>query len=265
MSALTVIGAAGRMGRRILSCALEEKDWKIVGAVDHAGSSFIGQDAGELAGDGTIHVPVVSDLEAVIEQTDVMIDFSQIESSLNTLELAKKHKKALVIGTTGFSDQEKQKFVDAGKEIPVLLAPNMSVGVNLLFELAAEVARKLGDDYDIEVFDAHHRFKKDAPSGTAEKLLDVIVEARGLDRKKDVYYGRHGKTAERKGNEIAVHAMRAGDIVGDHTVTFCTLGERVELTHRAHSRDTFAKGSLRAARFLVKQKPGFYTMQEVLK
>ncbi len=233
--------------------------------MDHAGSPFIGQDAGELAGDGKIHVPVISDLEAVIAETDVIIDFSQIESTLNTVEIARQNNTAVVIGTTGFSDEQKAKIQAASKEIPILLAPNMSVGVNLLFELAAQVAKKLGDDYDIEVFDAHHRFKKDAPSGTAEKLLDVLVEARGLDRKKDVYYGRQGKTAERKGNEIAVHAMRAGDIVGDHTVTFCTLGERVELTHRAHSRDTFAKGSLRAARFLVKQKPGSYTMQEVLK
>lgn len=265
MTSLTIVGAAGRMGRRILACALEEKIWKIVGAVDHAGSPLIGKDAGEVIGDGTLHVPFISELEPVIKSTDVIIDFSQMESSLNTLKIAKKHKKALVVGTTGFSDKEKQEFVHAGKEIPVLLAPNMSVGVNLLFELAAEVARKLGAEYDIEIVEAHHRFKKDAPSGTAERLVDVIAQARGLDRKKDVFYGRHGKTAERKGGEIAVHALRAGDIVGEHTVTFCALGERIELTHRAHSRDTFAKGALRAARFLAKQKPGFYTMQEVLK
>lgn len=265
MIALTVVGAAGRMGRRILTCALAEKDWKIVGAVDHEGSPHIGQDAGELIGEGIIHVPVNSELGAVIQNSDVIIDFSQPQASLHTLTLAKKFKKALVVGTTGFSDSQKEEFKKAGETIPILLAPNMSVGVNLLFELAAQVAGKLGDDYDIEIVEAHHRFKKDAPSGTAQRLIDVMVEARGLNRKKDVVHGHQGKTAERKGNEIAVHAVRAGDIVGDHTVTFCTAGERLELTHRAHSRDTFAKGSLRAARFLAKKKPGFYTMQEVLK
>lgn len=265
MNSLVVCGAAGRMGRRIIACAVAEKKWKLVGAIDVEGSSFIGQDAGELSGETNLGVPIAYDLESVLYDAEVIIDFSQPEATLKTLEMAAKHKKSVVIGTTGFTGEQKKTIEKISKEIPVLLAPNMSVGVNMLFEIAAEVAGKLGPEYDVEIVEAHHRFKKDAPSGTAERLADVIAEARGLDRKKGVIYGRHGDTAERESDEIAVHALRAGDIVGDHTVTFCTMGERIELTHRAHSRDTFAKGALRAAAFLVKQKPGCYSMQEVLK
>jgi len=264
MISLVVCGAAGRMGRRIISRAIAEKDWKIVGAVDQANSPFLGEDAGALAGEGNLGIALTNDKETVFQQADVIIDFSQPEATLESLELAKKCKKALVVGTTGFTDKQKETFSAAASEIPVLMAPNMSVGVNLLFELASEAASKLGPEYDIEIVEAHHRHKKDAPSGTAEKLADLLAEARGLDRKKGVIYGRHGNSAERKGDEIVVHALRAGDIVGDHTVTFCAPGERIELTHRAHSRDTFANGALSAARFLTAQKPGLYSMHEVL-
>lgn len=265
MISIVVCGAAGRMGKRIIACALAEKEMKVVGAIEHPASPALGKDAGETAGEGTLGVKISSNLEEVLKKADAVIDFSQPEATLQNVQTAAKLKKAVVIGTTGFSDEQREKIAALAKQIPVVLSSNMSIGVNLLFEIVGEVARKLGSDYDIEIVEAHHRFKKDAPSGTAKTLAEVIAAATGRSIAKDAVYGRKGAAAERKPNEIGIHAVRAGDIVGDHTVTFCTLGERVEISHRAHSRDTFAKGALRAARFVAKQKPGLYSMQEVLK
>jgi len=264
MTSLVVCGAAGRMGKRIIACALQDKEFKIVGAVESTDSPAIGKDAGEEAGEATLHVPILSRVEEVLSHTDVVIDFTQPSSSLKNAQITAQFKKAMVIGTTGFSEAQKKELKALSKTIPIMLSPNMSVGVNVLFELVGEVARKLGSDYDIEIVEAHHRLKKDAPSGTALRLGEAVAAATGRQFAKDAVYGRKGE-ALRKANEIGIFAVRAGDIVGDHTVTFATQGERLELTHRAHSRDTFAKGALRAARFVAKQKPGWYSMQEVLK
>lgn len=265
MTSIVVCGAAGRMGKRILACAMAEKEIKIVGAVEAASSPFVGKDAGEVAGEGTLDVPILSSLEEALSGADVVIDFTMPEVTLKNIETAAKQKKAMVIGTTGFSETQKKEIAAQARHIPVVLSPNMSVGVNLLFDIVGEVARRLGEEYDIEIVEAHHRFKKDAPSGTARRLAEAIAESTGRNLAKDAVYGRKGDSAVRKPHEIGIHAVRAGDIVGDHTVTFCALGERVEISHRAHSRDTFAKGALRAARFVAKQKPGLYSMQEVLK
>lgn len=265
MIPIIVCGAAGRMGRRIIACAMADPEFKIVGAVELPQSPHLGKDAGEVAGEGTLSLKITANLAEVLPKGDAVIDFTHPASTLSNLKTAAEHKKAMVIGTTGLSDAQKKEVENLARQVPVVLSPNMSVGVNLLFEIVGEVARKLGSDYDIEIVEAHHRFKKDAPSGTAKRLAEIIAEATGRSLAKDAVYGRKGDSTERKKNEIGIHAVRAGDIVGDHTVTFCTLGERVEISHRAHSRDTFAKGALRAVRFIVGQKPGLYNMQGVLK
>jgi 4-hydroxy-tetrahydrodipicolinate reductase len=199
-----------------------------------------------------------------IEKSDVIIDFSSPEASLRLLRAAKDHKRPVVIGTTGFHSEHENEIQKLAKGLPCVRAPNMSVGVNLLFKLVEEAAKVLGEAYDVEVIEAHHRLKKDAPRGTARGIVEILAKALGRNIEKDVVSGRQGIIGERKSHEIGVFAVRAGDIIGDHTILFAGQGERLELIHRAHSREPFAQGALRAARFVMRAKPGFYTMQDVL-
>ena len=261
MIRIAINGAGGRMGGRLVDLASQEKDMAVVAALEQPGHNALGRDAGELAGCGSLGVELACEWTA---PTDVLIDFTSPEGTLLRLAEAVETGVAVVIGTTGLNDEQKAKIAEAAQKIPVLFAPNMSVGVNLLFRLVGEVAAALGEDYDIEIVEAHHRFKKDAPSGTALHLAEKIVEATGHSMADDVVHGREGIVGARGPKEIGMHAVRAGDIVGDHTVIYSTLGERIELTHRAHTRDTFVRGALRCARFLADKPPGLYSMANVL-
>ncbi len=264
---VAILGCSGRMGRNLIQAAVEHENITLVGGSVRASSSFIDFDLGELAGIGTIGLKSVTDIND-LSAADVLIDFTSIEATLNNLQWCQQHKKALVVGTTGFSDQQVQLIEQAGKNIAVILAPNTSVGVNLMFKLLEITAKAIGDYTDIEIFEAHHRFKKDAPSGTAMKMGQVIAETLGRDLKKCAVYGREGLLddglAERKQDTIGFATVRAGDIVGEHTVFFADLGERLEITHKASSRMTFASGAMRAAIWLAEAKSGYYTMQDVL-
>jgi 4-hydroxy-tetrahydrodipicolinate reductase len=259
-----VCGAAGRMGGRIVALMQGTGDLVLAGAVERTGHPAVGKDVGEVAGIGAIGVPAVDDLRAVIGRGQAVIDFTAPEAAMLNLGIAAQARVPMVIGTTGLSAADLSRARGLTATIPCVLAPNMSVGVNVLFRVLADVASSLGSEYDVEVFEAHHRFKKDAPSGTALRMAQVIASALGRDLEQVGTYGRRGLVGERRRDEIAIHALRAGDVVGEHTVVFGGLGERVEVTHRAHSRDTFAMGALRAVRWVVDQPPGLYDMQDVL-
>jgi len=263
MIRIVVNGATGRMGRAIIALAGEDPDVQIVGAIEADGHPDLGKDAGAAAGISPLDLPITSDLAEKIADADVVIDFSERNSALTCVDIACRSGRALVIGTTGFADEEISRVKKAAEKVPVVLSPNMSIGVNVLFKIAEEVARKL-KCYDVEIIEIHHNKKKDSPSGTARRLGRIVAAATGRDISRDAVYGREGLVGERKPNEIGLHGVRAGDIVGEHTVIFAGPGERVELTHRAHSRNTFASGALRAARFAAASPPGFYTMADVL-
>lgn len=259
---IVVCGALGRMGRRILEIALQDKEVEVVGGVEHP-DCISSLDLGEALGKKELKgKPLTSRLEELLPYTDVVIEFSgNPTAAVGHTKLTTLEKKAIVIGTTGFTQQEIEEIKEASKEAPVLLSPNMSLGVNLLFKLVEIAAKVLKDkNFDTEIVEIHHRFKKDAPSGTALKLAQILSEV--LDRK-NLVYGRHGE-APRRDEEIGVMALRGGDVVGDHTVFFLGFGERLELTHRASSRDTFAKGAVEAAKWIKGKEPGFYTMFDVL-
>lgn len=264
MIKLTVCGAAGRMGSRIIALSKEYEDLKVVGAIEASGNPKIGVDAGLVAGVGNLDVPITDDLEKVISYTDIVINFTNPEATLEHLAVVKKNKKSIVIGTTGFSNDQVKIIQESAKEIPIVFSPNMSIGVNLLFKILADIARVLGDDYDIEIVEAHHRMKKDAPSGTAIKMAKVIAEALGRNLDEVAVYARKGIIGERTKKEIGIQTVRAGDIVGEHTVLFGGLGERIEITHKASSRDTFARGALKAAKWLYGKSAGLYDMGDVL-
>ena len=264
MIRLAVSGAAGRMGVRILTLAAADKAFRIAGALEHSGSPHIGRDAAEILGLKPLGVPLQANPEAVFSGADVVIDFSHHSVVQNHLKAAVKTKTAYVLGTTGLMPAHLKALKAASRKIPIVQAPNMSIGVNLLFKLCEMAAKTLDEGYDIEIYEAHHRMKKDAPSGTAVKLLEVLAEARGRSPKRDAVYGREGEVGARRRGEIGVLALRGGDVVGDHTVFFYGDGERIELTHRASSRDAFAQGALRAAKFIVRRKNGLYDMQQVL-
>jgi 4-hydroxy-tetrahydrodipicolinate reductase len=259
-----VAGAGGRMGGRLISLITESKSLQLAGAVEKTGHPAIGRDAGEVAGGNRQGIPITDDLSVLAEKADVLIEFTAPEATLAHLDVMAAQKKAMVIGTTGLSAAQVSELKTKAKGIPCLFAPNMSVGVNLMLNVVAEMARRLGDDYDVEVLEAHHRLKKDAPSGTALKIAQVLAEATGKDLNQVAAYGRKGMIGERKRGEIGMQVIRAGDIIGDHTVMFGGMGERLEVTHRASSRDTFAAGALRAAEWIVKQPAGLYDMQDVL-
>jgi 4-hydroxy-tetrahydrodipicolinate reductase len=230
----------------------------------HKTSPAVGQDAGAVAGLESLGVTVADSLDSVIDQGDVIIDFTISEASLKHSRIAASHKKPIVIGTTGLAREELDEIRQLAKDFPCVLAPNMSVGINLLYKLVDTAAKVLGDDYDVEIVEAHHRMKKDAPSGTALQLGRVIAASLGRDFNEVGLFERHGFIGERSKKEIGIQTLRAGDIVGEHTVLFGGIGERIEIVHKASSRDTFAKGAVRAALWIVEQPAGFYDMQDVL-
>jgi 4-hydroxy-tetrahydrodipicolinate reductase len=264
MVRVAVTGAAGRMGRVLIEACQQAEGVELGAAVERPGSSVIGVDAGELAGVGRNGVTVVDDLVAVTGDFDVLIDFTRPEVTLANLAVCAQAGRKMVIGTTGFDDAQKGELRAAAERIAIVFAPNMSVGVNLCLKLLDMAARVLGDEVDIEIIEAHHRHKVDAPSGTALAMGETVAAALGRDLKECAVYGRQGHTGERDRRTIGFETIRAGDIVGDHTVLFAALGERVEITHKASSRMTFAKGAVRAAQWLSGQPSGLFDMQDVL-
>ena len=260
---IAVVGACGRMGRMLIESVLKDGQATLASAIDQPGTPAIGKGAGELVG-MPCGVAVSSDVEAGIARADCLIDFTRPEGTLKHLEICRRHKVAIVIGTTGFDDAGKAAIVAAAREIPVVFSPNMSVGVNVVFKLLDTASRILSEGYDIEIVEAHHRHKIDAPSGTALGMGEVVARALGRDLKQCAVYGREGVTGERDPSTIGFATVRGGDIVGDHTVMYCGTGERVEISHKAGSRMPYAQGSLRAARFLAGRTSGLFDMQDVL-
>ena len=258
-----VVGAGGRMGRMLIEAALKDEQLTLGAAFDVAGSPAVGKTAGELVG-MACDVVVSDDLGSGLQAIDCLVDFTRPEGTLKHLELCRKAGVAMVIGTTGFEAEGKAAIAAAAVDVPVVFAPNMAVGVNLVFKLLDTAARILNQGYDIEVVEAHHRMKIDSPSGTALRMGEVVAAALGRDLKDCAVYGREGVTGERDPSTIGFATVRGGDIVGDHTVMFCGIGERVEITHKASSRMPYALGSMRAARFLAGRKSGLFDMQDVL-
>ncbi len=258
MIKVIVSGAMGRMGKMIGGLVQAAEDMELVAGIERkevvdSVKTWNGTD-----------IPLYASLEDAIDKGDVVIEFTNPTTTIEHVRIAKVHKKPMVIGTTGLTDDEKKIIEDAAVDIPIVLSPNMSQGVNILFKLVEEVARILGQEYDVEIVEMHHHHKKDAPSGTAKRLGEIIAGVWGKGLDEVGVYGRSGFVGERKKGELGILAVRAGDIVGDHTVIFAGPGERLELTHRAHSREAFANGALIAARFVVGQKPGLYSTKEVL-
>jgi 4-hydroxy-tetrahydrodipicolinate reductase len=238
---------------------------RVAGALEHPESPVLGRDAGEIAGIGTLQVPLVATLDELADcGADVMIDFTAPSATLAHVEWAAANNIAMVIGTTGLSPDDRRRLAAAAAKIPLVFAPNMSVGVNVLFKIVAEVAAILGDDFDVEILEAHHNQKKDAPSGTAVRLGEIVAQVLGRDYEKEAVFTRQGFVGARSRKEIGMQTLRAGDIVGEHLVMFGGMGERLEIIHRAHSRDNFAAGAVRAALWLEERGPGLYDMQDVL-
>lgn len=264
MIRIAVVGASGRMGLCLIKAAALASHTELSVAVSRPGSTALGKDAGELAGISAVGVKVVADLAAVVDQFDVLIDFTRPDASMDFIEICRQAGKKIVIGTTGYSDAQKALITQAAKDVAIVMAPNMSVGVNLSLKLLEMTAKVMGDSTDIEVIEAHHRHKIDAPSGTALRMGEVIANTLGRDLKDCAVYGREGITGERDRKTIGFSTIRAGDIVGEHTVMFADDGERVEITHKASSRMTFANGAVRAAVWLQDKQTGLFDMQDVL-
>ncbi len=264
MTKVIVAGAAGRMGQRIGLMVNGNPQLTYAGAFEVAGSEAIGKDAGEVGGWGKNGVIIKEGLESVIGEGDVIIDFTFHEATMTFAKMAAEHGKAMVIGTTGLSPENLEELAQLSESFPCVQAPNMAVGVNVLFKLAAKTAAVLGDDYDIEIVESHHNKKKDAPSGTALKLAEMAAEGVNRDLGEVGVYERYGMIGERTAKEIGIQTVRAGDIVGEHTIYFAGQGERIEITHRAHSRDNFAKGAAVAAVWVAGKPNGMYSMFDVL-
>lgn len=261
MVKIAVNGACGRMGARIAALVFEDPELELIAALERQGHLSLGKDAGAVAGCGETGIKIATVLNA---HADVLIDFSSPESTVAIAEVCAKKGIALVVGTTGLNPQQHEKIQQFSGKIPCLVSPNMSVGVNVMFNLVAQVSKMAGKEFDIEIIETHHRFKKDSPSGTALRLAEKICEATDRKMDKDIVYGRSGIAGERPMNQIGIHAVRSGDVIGDHTVVFGSLGERIEITHKAHTRDTFARGAIRAAKFIAQKPPGMYSMSDVL-
>jgi len=264
MTRIAITGAAGRMGRSLIEAVHNTDGLELTVALEHPDSTLLGSDAGELVGLGRLGVVLGADLAAASDMFDVLIDFTRPEPTLANLAICRSAGRRMVIGTTGFSEAQKLEIAAAANDIGVVFAPNMSVGVNLCLKLLDMAARVLGDEVDIEVIEAHHRHKVDAPSGTALRMGEVVAAALGRELASCAVYGREGHTGERDRRTIGFETIRAGDIVGDHTVLFAGEGERVEITHKASSRMTFANGAVRAAGWLMAQNTGLFDMQDVL-
>ena len=261
---IAIAGAAGRMGKALIEATQKNSDASLAGAIVRPTSTLVGVDAGEFGGVGKLDVKIVGDIEQTIQNFDVLIDFSSPAATLANVKICAAHNKPIVVGTTGFSDSEKAELLSYQTQIPVLLSANFSTGVNLCFKLLDMAARVLGDEYDVEVYEAHHRHKVDSPSGTAVRMGEVLANALERDLKQVAVYGREGQIGPRPRDTIGFATVRGGDVVGDHTVMFMADGERVEITHKASSRLAFANGAVRAAVWLKKQKTGLFDMQDVL-
>ncbi|HDP26477.1 MAG TPA: 4-hydroxy-tetrahydrodipicolinate reductase [Deltaproteobacteria bacterium] len=264
MIAVGVVGVAGRMGSLIARGVIEADDLSLRGGLEMLGHPWIGKDMGVSLGLAEQGILVTSDREEAFVDSDVIIDFSLPQVTLATAAYAKNRKKALITGTTGFTEEELQRITEDASFVPIVLAPNMSIGVNVMFKVVEELAGLLGEVYDAEVVETHHRLKKDAPSGTAKGLALAIARGRGCDLSEKARYERHGFIGQRPSGEIGIQCLRAGDIVGDHTVLFAGNNERIEITHRAHTRQNFVQGALRAARWVMGRQPALYTMMDVL-
>ncbi|RLJ63539.1 4-hydroxy-tetrahydrodipicolinate reductase [Sulfurisoma sediminicola] len=258
-----IAGAGGRMGRTLIEVVLAADDARLAAALEQPGNPLLGKDAGELVGQ-PCGVAIGADVEAALAQADCLVDFTRPEGTLEHLAVCRKRGVHMVIGTTGFTTEQKLTIQDASRDIPIVFAPNMAVGVNAVFKLLDVAARILNEGYDVEVIEAHHRHKVDAPSGTALRMGEVVAAALGRDLAECAVYGREGHTGERPAAQIGFATVRGGDIVGDHTVLFAGTGERVEISHKAASRMPYALGSLRAARFMRGRAKGLYDMQDVL-
>ncbi len=260
---VVIAGCSGRMGHALLECVFADKDLVLHGALDRSGNPQLGRDAGEQQGKIT-GVKVTDNIDEALINADILVDFTRPEASLMHLAACQKHNVKMIIGTTGFSAEQKLLIEAASKNIAIVFAPNTSVGVSLLINLVQSAAKVLNEGFDIEIIEAHHRFKVDAPSGTALRLGEAAASALGRNLEECAVYGREGVTGERDPSTIGFATVRGGDVVGDHTVLFAGLGERVELTHKASSRATFASGALRAAKFLIGKQTGLFDMQDVL-
>jgi 4-hydroxy-tetrahydrodipicolinate reductase len=264
MIKIAVNGAAGRMGGRIITAIRDTEGLELAGALEMAGHPALGQDAGLLAGCGALGVAITDSHETALENAGVLIDFTFPEVSLKNLEVCARLGKRIVIGSTGFTPEQRSKVEDFALKVPVVLAPNMSVGVNACFKILKEAARILGEGFDVEIVELHHNQKKDSPSGTAVRMGEIVAEALGRDYNRCAVYHREGMCGARTKEEIGMQTVRGGDIVGEHTVYFIGMGERIEITHRAMSRDMFARGAVRAANWIADQQPGLYDMQDIL-
>ena len=259
-----VIGIGGRMGMLIARGIADAPDMELAGALEIAGHRLIGEDAGLAVGRERCGCIVSDNPKAAFKNSDIIIDFTFPEATMKMIAIASEIKKAMVIGTTGLSDEQKTELMSYASTVPFVFSPNMSIGVNVMFRVVEQLTRLLGDSYDIEIVEAHHRLKKDAPSGTALALAQSVARARKVSLKDKARFERYGMIGERPGGEIGIQTVRAGDIVGDHTVYFAGKGERIELKHQAHSRENFAAGAIAATRWIAGKAPGAYTMIDVL-
>lgn len=264
MVRVAISGCCGKMGKRIALLSLQDRCFFLAGGIEAEDHPRLGEDFGEYLGEKKTGLPIKSDCRSVLESADVLIEFTTIEATIFHLNDCLALKKSMVIGTTGLSEKDERKIKEASKKIAIVKSSNMSLGINLLFGILTDILERIDSYYDIEIVEAHHSQKKDAPSGTALTIAKIICHSLGLDFKKTVRFGRHGKAGPRPKKEIGIHAIRAGEIVGDHTIVFAGEGERIELTHRAQSRDAFARGALLAAQFIYDKKKGLYDMQDVL-
>jgi 4-hydroxy-tetrahydrodipicolinate reductase len=252
------------MGGRLVHLVKESGDLEIVGGLERPGHPALGKDLGEVVGLGTLGAPLVDDLSTLVPNIDLLFEFTVPEASLAHVRVMSKQGKAMVLGTTGFEAAQLAEIRDLAQHMPLFMAPNMSPAINVMYKLIADAARLLGADFDIEIVEAHHRYKVDAPSGTAVRMAEILAQTLHRDLEKVAVHGRKGIVGQRKDDEIAILSIRAGDLTGDHTVTFGGIGERLEITHRTQSRDAFGRGALRAARWIVQQAPGLYDMQDLL-
>lgn len=264
MISVIIDGACGRMGKMISQGVVTQSDMQLVGAIEYNGHPQLGEDVGEVAGVGTIGVPISDNLSEILDEADVVVEFTAPSASIEHLRNVGDAGKTMVLATTGFTEAELAEVQELAQNIPCVMAPNMSVGVNVMLQAVQLVAKALGDEYDVEVIEAHHNQKADSPSGTALRIAEVLAESLDRNLAEVGAYGRHGMVGARPEKEIGIHAIRGGDISGDHTVLYAGAGERIEITHRAHTREAFAKGAIRAARWVVDAPKGLHDIAEVL-
>ena len=264
MNRVVVCGGCGKIASLVAIHIKDDYLLELYGIITSPGHPSCGKDWGEIVGIGKTGIVIEDRLENIVNRCDVVVDFTNPDASIENLTICKSYKKPIVIGTTGFSEKQINIIKDYSKTIPVIFSPNMALGVNLLFELIRQISSVLDDSYDIEIIESHHRYKKDAPSGTAKKIAEIIAREKKIRLEEKAIYGRFGNIGPRKEGEIGIHAVRAGNINGEHTIIFNSLGERLELTHKAYGREAFAEGTIKAIHFILEKPAGLYTMKEVL-